>query len=240
MNFYFSLFQLIETVERLERDVQHLAGRALRISPRDARANRELLEQCETKMHEVKVLLNNKTHISKITLRKAALLFQILEIFYHRVLHLASATSNIGPDDESSMKAVWQMLSVAQKHYQVLSKTLFELTGIPVTLNLTGGQEVSAHDLPAILQKESGFQQDALKLLEKAIEVFGEEQDLAEQLAQVRKDLLDIKKRMKHFSPVHPVEKSDFAKAPASAEAAKLEKPAEKAEPAVPLRSSLS
>ncbi len=47
--------------------------------PRDARANRELLDQCDVKMREVKNLLNNKTHISKITLRKAALLFQILE-----------------------------------------------------------------------------------------------------------------------------------------------------------------
>ncbi len=226
MNFYFSLFQLIETVERLERDVQHLAGRALRISPRDARANRELLEQCESKMHEVKVLLNNKTHISKITLRKAALLFQILEIFYHRVLHLASATSNIGPEDENSMKAVWQLLSLAQQHYQALSKTLFELTGIPVSLNLNGTLEVSSHDLPAILQKEAAYQQEGLKLLEKAIEVFGEEQDLAEHLSQVRKDLLDIKKRMKHFSG-HSVEKP---------EAAKLEKAAEKAEPAAPVR----
>ncbi len=206
MNFYFSLFQLIETVEHLEKDVQHLASRALRISPRDARANRELLEQCESKMHEVKVLLNNKTHISKITLRKAALLFQILEIFYNRVLHLASATSNIGPDDENSMKAVWQMLSLAQRHYQALSKTLFELTGIPVSLNITGSQEVSTHELSVILQKETGHQQDALKLLEKAIEVFGEEQELAEQLAQIRKDLLDIKKRMKHFTTGHGLE----------------------------------
>jgi len=237
MNFYFSLFQLIETVERLEQDVQHLAGRALRISPRDARANRELLEQCESKMHEVKVLLNNKTHISKITLRKAALLFQILEIFYHRVLHLASATSNIGPDDESSMKAVWQLLSLAQQHYQGLCKTLFELTGIPVSLNLNGNPEVSSHELPAILQKEAGFQQEALKLLEKAIEVFGEEQDLAEQLTQVRKDLLDIKKRMKHFSTGHGMEKPDYAKVSSDKpEAAKLEKAAEKAEPATPLR----
>ncbi len=238
MNFYFSLFQLIETVEHLEKDVQHLASRALRISPRDARANRELLEQCESKMHEVKVLLNNKTHISKITLRKAALLFQILEIFYNRVLHLASATSNIGPDDENSMKAVWQMLSLAQRHYQALSKTLFELTGIPVSLNITGSQEVSTHELSVILQKETGHQQDALKLLEKAIEVFGEEQELAEQLAQIRKDLLDIKKRMKHFSTGHGLEKPDFAKVSAEKpESSRTEKPAEKAEPAAPVRS---
>ncbi len=223
MNFYFSLFQLIETVERLERDVQHLAGRALRISPRDARANRELLEQCESKMHEVKVLLNNKTHISKITLRKAALLFQILDIFYRRMLHLASALSNVGPEDENSTKAVCQMLSLAQGHYQALAKTLFELTGIPVSLNLTGTPEVSAHDLSVILQKEAAYQQEALKLLEKAIEVFGEEQDLAEQLAQVRKDLLEMKKRMKHFPMGHAVEKADFAKAASPAKTDSVE-----------------
>jgi hypothetical protein len=237
MNFYFSLFQLIETVEHLERDVQHLAGRALRISPRDARANRELLEQCESKMHEVKVLLNNKTHISKITLRKAALLFQILEVFYHRMLHLASAASNVGPDDENSVKTIWQLLSLAQRHYQTLAKTLYELTGIPVTLNLTGTQEVSAHDLPVILQKEGAYQQEALKLLEKAIEVFGEEQDLAEQLSQIRKDLLDIKKRMKHFSVGHGLEKADFPKISADKAESPKEKAPEKAESAAPLRS---
>ena len=97
MNFYFSLFQLIETVESLGRNVQHLASRALRISPRDARANRELLEQCEMKINEVKVLLNNKTHISKITLRKAALLFQVLDLFYRRLLVLSSATATVRP-----------------------------------------------------------------------------------------------------------------------------------------------
>ncbi len=221
MNFYFSLFQLIESVERLERDVQHLASRALRISPRDARANRELLEQCDFKMTEVKNLLNNKTHISKITLRKAALLFQLLEIFYHRVLHLSAATSNVGQDDENSVKAVWQILSLAQQHYQSLVKTLFELTGIPVTLTLNGTPEDSAHELSTILQKEASYQQEALKILEKAIEVFGEEQELADQLAQMRKELLEIKKRMKHFSTGHPAEKQEFVR---------LEKPAEKAE----------
>ncbi|HEY5040241.1 MAG TPA: hypothetical protein VIJ93_14340, partial [bacterium] len=194
MNFYFSLFQLIETVERLGRDVQHLAGRALRISPRDARANRELLDQCDIKMTEVKNLLNNKTHISKITLRKAAILFQILEISYRRMIHLAGATSNVGHDDENSIKAIWQLLSLAQRHYQTLVKTLFDLTGIPVTLSLNGSEEGAEHEIAAILNKESSYQLDTLKLLEKAIEVFGEEQELAEKLAQMRKDLLETKK----------------------------------------------
>lgn len=223
MNFYFSLFQLIETVERLERDVQHLASRALRISPRDARANRELLEQCERKMHEVRVLLNNKTHISKISLRKVALLVQILEVFYRRVIHLSAATSNLGMEDENSMKSVWQLLSLAQRHYQGLVKTLFELTGIPLVLTLSGFEETPIHDLSSVLQKESSLQQEALKLLEKSIEVFGEDQELAEQLVQVRKDLLEIKKRMKQFS-MHGVEKTETVKI-AKAVAEKTETP---------------
>lgn len=209
MNFYFSLFQLIETVEQLERDVQHLAGRALRISPRDARANRELLDQCDLKVREVKSLLNNKTHISKITLRKAAILFQILELSYKRVMHLAAATSRVEQDDEDNAKTLWNLLSMAQGHYQSLVKTLFELTGIPVTLSLSGVDE-SAQGFATILQKEAALQQETLKHLEKAIEVFGEEQELADQLALLRKDLIDNKKRMKHLAP-HSSEKAETA-----------------------------
>lgn len=216
MNFYFSLFQLIETVERLDQDVKHLAGRALRISPRDARANRELLDQCESKVREVKLLLNNKTHISKITLRKAAILFQILEISYRRVMHLAGATANVGHDDENSIKVVWQLLTMAQKHYQSLVKTLFDLTGIPVTLSVSGSGETASHELNAILQKEASYEQETLKLLERAIEVFGEEQELAERLAQIRKELLESKKRMKHAAL--PAEKT-AVKAEAAPEA---------------------
>jgi hypothetical protein len=165
-------------------------------------------------MREVKNLLNNKTHISKITLRKAAILFQILEISYRRVIHLAGATSYIGHDDENSIKAVWQLLSLAQHHYQTLVKTLYELTGIPVALNLTNRDENVDHDFASILQKEASYQQDTLKLLERAIEVFGEEQELADTLSSTRKELLEIKKRMKHFVPsqAHSVEKVEFAK----------------------------
>jgi hypothetical protein len=172
---------------------------------------------------EVKNLLNHKTHISKITLRKAAILFQILEISYRRVVHLAAATSHVGHDDENSIKAVWQLLSQAQKHHQILVKTLFDLTGIPVTLNLTGTEEAFAHDFGGILQKENARQQETLKLLEKAIEVFGEDQELAAQLSLMRKELLDTKKRMKHIGSSGPVERGEFLK-PAST---KLEMPSD-------------
>jgi hypothetical protein len=216
MNFYFSLYQLIETVERVNRDIQHLAGRALRISPRDARANRELLEQCETKLGEVKHLLNNKTHISKITLRKAALLFQILEVSYRRVMHLATATSSVGLEDDNSVKVVWQLLAMAQRHYQTLVKTLNDMTGIPNTLVLHPEPETLGQDFAATVKKEWAFQQETLKQLERAIEVFGEEQALADTLSAIRKELLDAKKRLKQFAP-SAAEKHDAAPVPAAA-----------------------
>jgi len=198
MNFYFSLFQLIETVERMDREVKHLAGRVLRISPRDARANQELLEQCGVKIGEVKNLLNNKAHISKITLRKAALLYQILEVLHQRVLHLAGATSSIGQDDEGSVKATWQMLSMAERHFRTLVKTLHEITGMELQLPMVGAQE-APKGFTAVAQKEASYQQEALKLLEKATEVFGEDQVLSTHLSQVRKELLESRKRMKHL-----------------------------------------
>jgi hypothetical protein len=198
MNFYFSLFQLIETVERMDREVKHLVGRVLRISPRDARANRELLDQCDAKIGEVKNLLNNKAHISKITLRKAAILYQILNVLHQRVLHLAGATSYIGHDDEGSVKATWQMLSMAERHFRTLVKTLHDITGMALQLPMEGAQEPPA-DLATIIAKEASYQQEALKLLEKATEVFGEDQVLSAQLSQVRKELLESRKRMKHL-----------------------------------------
>jgi hypothetical protein len=212
MSFYLSLFQLIDTVERLDQDLQHLAGRALRISPRDARANRELLEESDEKIAQVKNLLNNKTHISKISLRKAAILFQILEISYRRLTHLAAATSNLGHDDEGSVKALWQLISLAQKHYQTLVKTIFELTGIPVTLTVSHAGE-APRDFATILQKEAAAQQETLKYLEKAAEVFGEEEQLSGMLLNMRKELLEAKRRFKHLGSAPAAERPDTGKA---------------------------
>jgi hypothetical protein len=210
MSFYLSLFQLIDTVERLDQDLQHLAGRALRISPRDARANRELLEESDQKISQVKNLLNNKTHISKISLRKAAILFQILEISYRRLTHLAAATSNVGHDDEGSIKGIWQLLSLAQKHYQMLVKTVFDMTGIPVTLTVSHVGE-PPRDFATIVQKEAAAQLETLKYLEKAVEVFGEDVQLSEILVDMRRELLEAKKRFKHLGPAP--EKSEMGKA---------------------------
>src|SRR5258708_33909656 len=101
---------------------------------------------------------------------------------------------------------------MAQKHFKALVKEVFELTGIPGTLNLNGAEEDTTHGLSAILQKEASYQQETLKLLERAIEVFGEEQELADQLTQIRKDLLESKKRMKHMGSGQTVEKMELTK----------------------------
>jgi len=127
---------------------------------------------------------------------------------------LAAASGNFGQDDENSVKTIWQLMAQAQNHYQTLVKTLFDLTGIPVSLNLTGSVEVASHDLNLVLQKETAYQQETLKHLEKAIEVFGEEQELADKLAVIRKDLLESKKRLKHLAP-----RSAEKQAPAAATA---------------------
>ena len=118
---------------------------------------------------------------------------------------------------KNSVKAVWQLQALAQKHYQIVVHTLFELTGIPVTLALDASREYGARDFNSVIQDEAVCHQEALKLLEKAIEVFGEEQELADKLVLMRKEILEIKKRMKHFSPVPAVEKAEPVMAPVSA-----------------------
>jgi hypothetical protein len=204
MSFYFSLYQIIEGVERLIHDVQHLASRALRISPRDARANRELLEQCETRLNEVQKILTSKSHISKVTLRKASFLFQILEVNYRRVVHLASATSSVDPGDAPAVQAVWKSLALAQRHYRVVLENLGGLTGIPSSLVLKTDPAV---EVPAgqdafstILQKETDLQLEALRLLDKAVEVLGEEEGLSDKLAAMRKELIENKRQLRSWS----------------------------------------
>ncbi len=204
MSFYFSLYQIIEGVERLVKDVQHLASRALRISPRDARANRELLEQCETKLHEVQKILTSKSHISKVTLRKASFLFQILEVNYRRVIHLASATASVDPSDARAAEGVWRSLALAQKHFRMVLENLGGLTGIPSSLVLRTDPPLSAppgqEAFAIALQKEAELQQEALKLLDKAVEVLGEEEGLSDKLASMRKELIDNKRQLRTWS----------------------------------------
>jgi hypothetical protein len=201
MNFYFSFFQLTEDIDRIEQNINYLAGKALRISPRDARANRELLEQCGSRITEIKHLLNTKTHISKITLRKSSILFQLVQLFYQRLINLTTVVSSIGAEDEESMKCVWQLIGTAQRHYQILIKALYGLTGIPVEILFPSELVESFQSMEGFLKNESHFQQEALKLLERSLEIFGEDQELSDTLILLRKELLEIRKRMKHFIP---------------------------------------
>jgi hypothetical protein len=198
MSFYFSLFQIIDSVERLSKDIQLLTSHALRIGPRDARANRELLENCQIKLAEVEKVLNNKTHISKITLRKAALLYQVVVISWRRVARLSAAAGVVEAQDSHG---IWGLLGAAQKHYQVLVKALTEQTGVAPTINL---EAEAATNLATVLKQEFADQGEILKHLDKAVEVFGEEQGLLETLMGIRKDLQDLRKRQKQYSTSVP------------------------------------
>ncbi|GEM_PF-1076490 len=228
MSFYFSLFQIIDAVERLGKDMNHLTGRILRISPRDARANRELLEQCQDKLAEVEKVLHNKTHISKITLRKASLLYQVLGTSWSRVARLSAAAVSIESADEAQVKAIWTLLGNAQKQYQVLVKTLSEQTGVapmfPLNVEVAG-------DYSEVLKREIADEADMLKCLDRAVEVFGEEQGLLDTLMVIRKELQDLKKKHRQFQNVAPTA------APVAAPAAG---PAPKAAPAMRLAQAVN
>ncbi len=194
MSFYFSLYQIIDAVERLGKDIQNLSSKTLRISPRDARANRELLDQCQMKLSEVEKVLNNKTHISKISLRKAALLYQVVLICFRRIERLSAAAGLAKPSDASNL---WVLQAAAQKHYQTLVKVLKEQTGIAPSVPL---EAESVADLPSALKREFEDQGEILKHLDRAVEVFGEEEGLLDSLMGIRKELQDLRKRQRQFS----------------------------------------
>ncbi len=194
MNFYFTIYQMIESSERLEGGMKDLAAHALSASPRDGQTNRALLEQCGQMLGVVKELLNTKAHISKVQLRRTAILFQMLEIAHQRVLHLAGAAV---PDDESSVDDLWGLLCQAKKDYRDLRVSLGERMGVPVALELPG--ENPDHGFGETLQKEAAFQEEMLKLIERAVEVFGEERELTDQLALMRKGLLESRKNVKRL-----------------------------------------
>jgi hypothetical protein len=213
MNFYFSVFQLHTAVDGIKRNARDLANNALRLSPRDSLANRELLEQCERQVHTVGTLLKVKANFSKVALRNVGLLHEMLDLSYRRLFHLANATTKVKLEDQNSINFLWQCLNVAQGHYRGLTKKIFDWTGMGITLTLRGDESETGHNFLSILEKESFYQQETLKLLEKAIEIFGEEQALKGQLGLMRKELLESRKRFKEFGPTPVFEKIEARQA---------------------------
>lgn len=197
MSFYFALYQILETMDRLAHDLKSVAGRALRISPRDARANREILESAGERLRDVRKVLSDKPHISKIALRKASLLHQLVELSYRRLLYLNAAVSHVGPDDEGAVKTLWQLVAGAQLQFRDLARTLSEHTGLSVAVVLDGTEEMPSGGFAAILKRDLAFQSAIVKQIEKAAEVFGEEVSLVEHLGKVRMRLLDSRRQTK-------------------------------------------
>lgn len=204
MNFYFSLNQLIDTVDGLEQSVRSIASRALRISPRDALANRELLERCDTHLGEVKRLLQDKTHISRTALNKVGMFFEVMVISHRRMVNLAGVVDDPGLNGEGRL-AVIQLLALAQKHYRTLVREIAGQTGIPVV------HQDAAWDLePALegfsaLVQEAADQQKSLNLLERALKSADGDIGWMDPLQQVRRELLEAKKVLKKLNVVPAV-----------------------------------
>ncbi|HJT23814.1 MAG TPA: hypothetical protein VJ873_04520 [bacterium] len=207
MNFYVSISQLLQTIEGLEKNFGFLAERAFRISPRDSRANREILEHCASKMEEAKELLEDNGHISKITLRHASLLLQLFRLSFLRMSHLASATLAFEGDGGEPAKAVQPLFLTASRHFTLLKEVLSDLTGIPLSLELHGAGDKKDQGLD-VFQREESYQQLSLSLLDKAIEIFDEEPELLETLAAIRQDLVETRKKIKRLTTVMPARKS--------------------------------
>ncbi len=197
MNFYFMFYQLTLAAERLEGWVKHLAANAFRTSPGEGQANRHHLERCGDMLQGAKELLNSKVHVSKVQLRRTAILFQALETAHRRVWGLAGAAVQ----DGGSPAVVGELLGQALRDYQALRAALSERAGVPLLMELP--QVEKSRGLAETLRGESALQEEFLKLIEKAIEVFDGELDLAGQLAAVRKGLLEERKNVKRLLAGH-------------------------------------
>jgi len=193
MNFYFTFHQLSGTAERLEAGVKNLAANALRTSPREGQANRDLLELCGDMAQGVKELLNSKVRISRVQLRRAALLFQVLEMSHRRVLRLAGA----GAMEENPDPALWELFHQARRDYQALRALVSERVGAPLFVELP--DEEKDLGLPAALRQDSAVQDELVKLIEKGIEVFDEERELTDHLAEIRRGLMEERKGVKRL-----------------------------------------
>ncbi len=199
MNFYVSIFQLIQTVENLERDFGHLAGRAFRISPRDSHANRGILEQCSAKVGEVRALMGRNAHLSKTSLRHVSLLSQIFQLCFRRMVHLAAAVPGPGQEEGNYAKAVRYLLSSAARHYGIMERRLSGLAGISLTLDLYEPPEKKAEGAD-LFQREESYLRETLKLLERAVEAFDEERELLESLILIRREIVEIRRKFKSFA----------------------------------------
>lgn len=196
MNYNFSFYQINKNTEALEQEFRFLAAHALRMIPRDARTNRDILEQCSARIEEARNILSRKASIDKIAVRQTHFLFEAVQLTYRRVINLAAAANHIGWEDNEQVKQVWEMLRAAQAQYRILTECLNSMTGLPVSLTLN--EPLDSVAKPGdIYEKELALQSESLKLLEKAVETCSEEQDLVDKLAFVRKQLIQSKRQIK-------------------------------------------
>jgi hypothetical protein len=199
MNFYLSISQLIQASEGLEKNLNLLAENAFRVIPRDSRTNREILEKAAAKVAEAKGCLEKEIHLSKTALRHAALLYQILALSFLRMIHLASALSKPERGDWAFTQTLLFLFSGAYRHFEMLKGNLTKLSTIAPSLEMEGTAEKPAGALDAFQQEEAD-RRELMAQLDKAVELFSEEQELIDTFHIVRQDLFEAKKAVRRFS----------------------------------------
>lgn len=193
MNYYFLFYQMMETTDRLEAEIRYLTDHSLSLSPREGQANRDLLEHCGERIGEVKKTMFAKSRVSKVQLRRTAVAFQILEMAHQRVLNLAGTPF---PADENQAKAVWEFLHQAQRDLRHLQAAFTERAGMPVVSLPAVGADRS---FTLVLKNESLIREEMIKQIERGIEIFDEEREFTDQLALIRGNLIEARRKMKRF-----------------------------------------
>jgi hypothetical protein len=194
MNYYFLFYQLMETTDRLEKEARYLADHSLSLSPRDGQANRDLLEDCGERIGEGKKMMYAKSRIRKVQLRRTAVAFQILKMAHQRVLNLAGTSF---PANENSAKTLWGFLFQAQKDLQNLQTAFSAMAGMSVEVRLPN--IAADRSFTLVLKNESLIREEMIKQIERGIEIFDEEREFTDQLAVIRKNLIEARRNMKQF-----------------------------------------
>ncbi|SRR5579871_1040152 len=203
MNFYVSIAQLLQTAEGMEKNLGFLAERAFRISPRDSRANREILELCTDKLTEARKLLGENPHLGKTPLRHATLLLQIFRLSFRRMCHLAIAVADPEGGSEDEARAIQSLFATASHHFKLLKQVLLDLAGVALVLEIDGSDVKNGSDLGTFQVEETDLR-ESLASLEKAIEIFDEEPVLLDALVFIRQELLEARKRIRRFITRRP------------------------------------
>ena len=198
MEFYVSPYQLTFVLDGLQHGLQQMAGRAFRISPRNAKANHDIFNQCVQRTQELENMIVVKIDCDKKLLKRTALLFKALEITHQRLILLSCGVEAGFGEEKISVSSIEQLLGQASRHFRLLGETLSERAGMPINLTLPVWIETEVRSLPTLKKKEEILRKEILQILEKVLEYYEHDRTLTDKVLLIRRDILDSNRVLKH------------------------------------------